>query len=555
MAISSGKVYEQMQTAIKCDTCENTAEHLCRTCHDRLCDRCKYIHCRSKASFYHEVVQLTSEALNLSHEFPSSCVCKNHQMYPATVGCRDCEIPVCEKCLVGEHNGHKLIEFPELFRRKKEKLEKKLSTVVAELPKYEARLKEIGERQALELKNNKEVKEEIFAHFEKAISQVEEAKKHILKDVDGRKNVNLDILKVEENRFLSHIQHMKEFVFDFQSDDLQKKSSFILYTNCRIGDTMPEECPDLTFPGIVKYVHDKEGNFNIATGMLYNFLEDRPLLSAGVVVLQTIAIDEGQIQSLCCQTTNSSCTFWVYSGNLSEFRNYDRKCNIFARKEANIDMLKNKPLCVTNEGILIFRKNKSALFKSTAQNDEMFLDLTPMLPGCICSTRNGEILTGLVHGEGNFGAVARYNIKGRCCRRFSLMWKNWIPEPIFKTNKLSVYIAENINGDICLSMDMNIVCVISADGEHRFTYNGADAALSTPFLPRGICTDLLGNILIADENNHGVHILDKDGRFLTLLTFPIAESQAKPVSLCIDHKNDLCIGCSDGKIRIVKYLN
>lgn len=30
---------DQMQSAVTCDTCEETAEHLCKTCHDRLCSR------------------------------------------------------------------------------------------------------------------------------------------------------------------------------------------------------------------------------------------------------------------------------------------------------------------------------------------------------------------------------------------------------------------------------------------------------------------------------------------------------------------------------------
>lgn len=40
----------------------------------------------------------------------------------------------------------------------------------------------------------------------------------------------------------------------------------------------------------------------------------------------------------------------------------------------------------------------------------------------------------------------------------------------------------------------------------------------SPFLPHGICTNELGHILIADENNRGINILDKDDGFLTMLT-------------------------------------
>lgn len=130
--------------------------------------------------------------------------------------------------------------------------------------------------------------------------------------------------------------------------------------------------------------------------------------------------------------------------------------------------------------------------------------------------------------------------------------RKWTPQAIFPSNTIRAYITENFNGDICLST-AEVVDVIRANGEHRFSYRGTEASGSLPFLSRGICTDILGNILIADENNHGIHILDKDGIFLRLLSIS-GGGQVSPISLCVNNNNDLCAGCSDGKIRIIKYL-
>lgn len=143
----------QMQTAIKCDTCENTAKHLCKNCHDRLCDRCKDIHSKSKGTFDLEVVLLTFESITLPPECPSYVICMWHPKFRASIGCQKCEVPVCEKCLIGEHNGHKVIEFSQLFEVKKEKMEQKLSTVVSELPKYESMLAKVEEMKKTVVKN------------------------------------------------------------------------------------------------------------------------------------------------------------------------------------------------------------------------------------------------------------------------------------------------------------------------------------------------------------------------------------------------------------------
>ena len=74
------------------------------------------------------------------------------------------------------------------------------------------------------------------------------------------------------------------------------------------------------------------------------------------------------------------------------------------------------------------------------------------------------------------------------------------------------YITENINGDIC-SSGYGKVVVVNKSGQHRFSYKGRRSL----FLPCGICTDVLGHILVCDENSDTVDLLDQDGRFLSFI--------------------------------------
>ncbi|XP_062578986.1 E3 ubiquitin-protein ligase TRIM45-like [Saccostrea cucullata] len=154
-----------MQSAVVCDTCENTAEYLCKTCHDKLCTRCKDIHSKSKSSFDHEVTRLIFESLSVLSKFPSVQVCRYHPGFRANICCRKCEVPVCEKCLVGEHNGHKLVATKELFQEKKEKMESKLSFVESELPKYEAKLNAVRLRQSSQIERTEVSKILIHSHL------------------------------------------------------------------------------------------------------------------------------------------------------------------------------------------------------------------------------------------------------------------------------------------------------------------------------------------------------------------------------------------------------
>lgn len=188
----------------------------------------------------------------------------------------------------------------------------------------------------------------------------------------------------------------------------------------------------------------------------------------------------------------------------------------------------------------------------TNSKTKLFIDISPMAVACICKTKNGELLIVLVKHPKYF-AIGRFSLTGECKHYITPMFDDWTPETLFnKDVHISLYTDENLNGDICLSM--GVVHVLRANGWHRFTYEGKEAPISHSFLSRGICTDVLGHILVTDENNRGIHILNKDGGFLTILTIP-GEPQVIPISLCKDDQNHLCIGCADGKIRILKYLD
>uniref|UniRef100_K1QQL4 Tripartite motif-containing protein 2 n=1 Tax=Magallana gigas TaxID=29159 RepID=K1QQL4_MAGGI len=134
------------------------------------------------------------------------------------------------------------------------------------------------------------------------------------------------------------------------------------------------------------------------------------------------------------------------------------------------------------------------------------------------------------------------------------------PKPITKIQRdnkekelysLPHYITENINGDVCVSdYDKHALVVVDKSGQHRFSYTGQ----GSEFNPYGICTDVLGHILVCDDISETVHLLDQDGQFLSLL---LTEQQGVkyPYSVCVDDENNLCIGQHlTNIVTVYKYL-
>ncbi|XP_062597040.1 uncharacterized protein LOC134258494 [Saccostrea cucullata] len=155
---------------------------------------------------------------------------------------------------------------------------------------------------------------------------------------------------------------------------------------------------------------------------------------------------------------------------------------------------------------------------------------------CIHSSRiDGDILVGYISGVVKFDWTGVQRMKLKCGTCYP------------------TYITENKNGDIWVSdIEREAVVVMDKSGQHRFYYRGQHQSY---FDPHGICTDILGQVLVCDVSNSSVHLLDQDGQFLRLL---LTEEHGlrHPTALCVDDKHNLYVGQEDSPtIKVFKFLH
>lgn len=108
------------------------------------------------------------------------------------------------------------------------------------------------------------------------------------------------------------------------------------------------------------------------------------------------------------------------------------------------------------------------------------------------------------------------------------------------------YITENRNGDIIIS-NYKSKTVVGMDslGGSRFTYSTPEEEFT-----RGICTDKYGHILVAYDTC--INLLDEDGTFLKKLLRNMSGKFF--TSLCLDDKQNICVGADRGIVKVYKYL-
>ena len=179
------------------------------------------------------------------------------------------------------------------------------------------------------------------------------------------------------------------------------------------------------------------------------------------------------------------------------------------------------------------------------------LDVPDVSPTCIHSSHiNGDLLIGLTEYPGP-SRVMRCDGTGRKIGDIELDEEG---QSLYGYPR---FITENkMNGDIVVSdYEKKALVVVDRSGQHRFNYKGHSTDKS--FRPYGVCTDVLGRILVShtgtDDDSSKIcciSLLDRDGRFLTrLLTQPGNSDEFN--SLCVDDNNNIYVAFFN-KIKVFK---
>ena len=155
-----------------------------------------------------------------------------------------------------------------------------------------------------------------------------------------------------------------------------------------------------------------------------------------------------------------------------------------------------------------------------------------------CSPFSGDVLIGLHLSDisdsnwmcENTGKVVRYSSDEQLTQTIHFQ-----DAPIRENRFLDpCYITENNNEDIIVVSNYIPGCpllVTSREGRYRFSYQGRPSKYGSLFMPSGICTDALSQIIVSDCVTHTVQIISQDGEFLTYLQLPGVDG---PLRLCYD---------------------
>lgn len=143
----------------------------------------------------------------------------------------------------------------------------------------------------------------------------------------------------------------------------------------------------------------------------------------------------------------------------------------------------------------------------------------------------------------NTGIVIRYNVTQSMQQNNSGQNMYRKPQFITYSNTGDILVSDFCNG-------FGSVVVTERGGSHRFSYTGHKSVIQ----PLRICTDTLSHILVCERATRSVHMLDKDGQFLShILIRP--PGIFSPKSLSYDVNTNSLWVISKNKIVVYSYID
>lgn len=552
------------QDVVRCTLCKiSVAPMYCDICLIHLCEGCIEKH-TSDASKYHKVMPLKN--IGSTSDYPK---CPNHSTKPCELHCKQCDIPVCIKCVsLKEHKGHDFIEMVKQLAIKKKILIRDLLEMEDSIfPKYQEVALSLPVHVADVFKNADKLTSAINRHGEDLHREIDAIITTMKSDLEEMNSNYLTFLGKYEVEITSTISEITKSI-----DGLKKlldSKDICLVSAYKSRNTEFRKLPPkikVTLPSFTSHIINREQIYNQfgVLSVLY-FTEEEQAHTVEAIRAESSStsiplLDEPTIISALntryTSLYNVACLgddkIWT-SGTDNIMRLYTLKGQL---KKSIQTKTKDWPedITTTTNGDLVYidstEKTVNLVKNASIQT---VIQLQGWRPLNVCSSSSGDLLV-VMDLDSDYDLkqtkVVRYSdFTEKQCIQFNERGEAFYS---FGVNK---YINENRNLDICVSdCAANAVVVVNQAGKLRFTYVGHSFSTTYTkgtFTPVGITTDGKGRILIADVDNHLIHILDPDGQFLRYID---SCDLHNPWGLSMDTKDNLFVAeRGTRKVKKIQY--
>lgn len=510
---------------------------------------------------FEKIADAAAPDLDLSAQYIVLCELCNESGMESY--CKRCQQGFCNKC-AGKHlshlsKSHKVVSYTEKFAVESKAKRKKIKKDLEEL---ENKIQPLYVKIALGLQSEKTNVEKHYERVDKAITRykenwlkvVNEIARYEKSRVTEFKSKHISTIEHQENRISSKLAEIEEHI-SYLKKLLDTSKDFIAggYESRNAEFKKLPSTKTLPLPEYVAHRIDENELYNKFGFVTFSSVtqdEDGHIVTNSLPrktkVIKTIATenDDGSLGSVSCFGDDKIWT--TVQGKIIELHNLDGKLLKSVKTRSRNDAW---DITTTKRGYLVYSDPGSkTVNRMRKKHIKELIRLRGWTPCCVCSTSLDGLLLTMISEDRKPSKVVRYTDS---CEEKQTIQLDDRGNPLYSTRSWKLFVSENRNLDVCVAdTGANAVVVVNQTGNLRFRYTGPHSS-SKPLKPDGITTDSQCRILIADSDNHKIHILDQDGEILRFITSDLSDS---PFRLCVDTRNNLFVPeRNSGNIKMIAY--
>ncbi|KAJ8297467.1 hypothetical protein KUTeg_023998 [Tegillarca granosa] len=509
-------------------------------------------------------------------------MCVIHETEERDYYCRKCQSQICKLCRNEEHKGHRTRPLSAFVNTKRRELLEAVDNIKkGYLERLKGTLSEV----------TKQV-EEMSCSVESVLSAVMERAEQLKREIDEIRDQLMEDIKSKETTALLYLEKVKsvlntqllaagscvqyiqnvltlgtdrdvfsvstsvdeqfqemqngkpiadieETKIEFEAGDLRTELLQTGFGHCMMRSSGPQRSRSVSFA--VGKTRDLSIQLVASFEYAQDDADDECTGDESVHALASTSTGEAWV---CCGWESTLLTLIDNTGNLVKQIDIEARIDDVTKTEDGCILIS----CLRDYSVKKLDKNLeiSKLFKMPFYPRGLAISADGGLLVCMTDEYSTSVL------KDSRRLVAKYSESGDLIKSFENDGNRRLFTRPYR-------VKENINGDICVtdktSMGAGRLVVLDEDGNLKYIYEGntSNGVYGRSFSPAGLCCDLNGRILVADSNNHSIHILDKSGQFIGhLLTRE--DGLNCPHALSLDPNGYLWVGDENGCFKIYLYL-
>ena len=523
-------------SGVKCGNCEKTSvqSFYCFQCCAFWCEDCSAAHNLIKANKTHRVLAIRDfQDKDIENVLKRAVYCqkKHHEKEELKFFCKQCEVSICNTCVVTFHEGHDKVLLQDAANEKKLSLESAIESQKEKVLQMRNLISGLQNEYIKIQGQVTHIRKSSQSFVDNLIKVVEEKKMEILKKVENKANESFERLAVQQSQVENEIQLIETSIDKTETFLKRSSNAEIMQFNTvqeeAVGDGLRQVEDKLEDPGNFVFIANKKLIDQVnSDGVGSFFLSKTKSNNSGAVGkgLTDVTVGLKAQFALTTRSAENKRCYEQFTSVSMEMRNdQGHDCATGVQVQDNKDGSYN---------ISYFAKEAGACQTSVMINGEHVSgspftvqvkprQYKPVLSfgrkGSSWSSGKFDCPWGVAVNERNEIAVTDcsnnrvqiFSCNGKFIRSFG---KKGVKKGEFKCPRGIAYLN---NGNIVVADTFNYRLQIFTERGEYLAQIGSEENPDHQFnSPMGLSVDNDGNIIVADSDNKLIKIFTTSGQFL-----------------------------------------